>query len=95
MFRSSPPIATGLADGLLLPLEKLSLRRYPPKLILNVDETPLPFEFLSGYTYDWKGLTTVAGKSDRSTWDKRQATIILHIMANSDTPFNPILIFHG
>jgi hypothetical protein len=55
----------------------------------------LPFEFLSGYTYDWKGVTTVAGKSDRSGWDKRQATIILHIMANGDTPFKPTVIFHG
>jgi hypothetical protein len=95
MLRSSPPIATGLADGLLLPPKKLFFRRYPPKLILNVDETPLPFEFLSGYTYDWKGVTTVAGKSDRSGWDKRQAIIVLHIMANGNIPFKPILIFHG
>jgi hypothetical protein len=93
VLRSSPPIATGLADGLLLPPKKLSLRRYPSKLILNVDETPLPFEFLSGYTYDWKGVTTVAGKSDRSSWDKRQATIVLHIMANGDTFFRPFSSF--
>jgi hypothetical protein len=95
MLRSSPPITTGLADRLLLPPKKLSLRRYPSKLILNVDETPLPFEFLSGYTYDWKEMTTVAGKSDRSGWNKRQVTIVLHIMANGDTPFKPILIFYG
>jgi hypothetical protein len=95
MLRSSPPIATGLADGPLLPPKKLFLRRYPPKLILNVDETPLPFEFLSGYIYDWKGVTTVAGKFDRSGWNKRQAIIVLYIMANGDTPFKPVLIFHG
>jgi hypothetical protein len=95
MLRSSPLIATGLADGPLLPPKKLSLRRYPPKLILNVDETPLPFEFLSGYTYNWKGVTTVAGKSNRNGWNKRQATIILHIMANDDTSFKPVFIFHG
>jgi hypothetical protein len=75
--------------------KKTSLCRFPPNLIINLDETPLPFEFLSGYTYDWKGVTTVAGKSDGSGWDKRQATIILHIMANGDTPFKPIIIFHG
>jgi hypothetical protein len=40
-------------------------------------------------------VTTVAGKSDRSGWDKRQATIILHIMANGDTPFKPVINFHG
>jgi hypothetical protein len=38
---------------------------------------------------------TVAGKSDRNSWNKRQATIILHIMANGDTPFKPVIIFHG
>jgi hypothetical protein len=95
VLRSSPPIATGLANGLLLPPKKLFLRRYPPKLILNVDEDPLPFEFLNGYTYDWKKVTTVAGKANRSGWDKRQATIILHTMANGDTFFKPILIFYG
>jgi hypothetical protein len=95
MLRFSPLIATGLADGPLLPPKKLSLRRYSSKLILNVDETPLPFEFLSGYTYDWKGVTIVAGKSDRSGWNKRQAIIVLHIMANGDTSFKPVLIFYG
>jgi hypothetical protein len=75
--------------------KKTSFRRFPPKLIVNLDETPLPFEFLSGYTYDWKAVTTVAGKSDRSGWDKRQTTIVLHIMANGDTTFKPVIIFHG
>jgi hypothetical protein len=54
----------------------------------------LPFEFLSGYTYDWKEVTIVAGKSDRSSWDKRQAIIVLHIMADGDTFFKPIIIFY-
>jgi hypothetical protein len=109
MLRSSPPIAHPPANNpaneaaneptdeptyLFIP-KKTSLRRFPPKLIVNLDETPLHFEFLSGYTYDWKGMTTVTGKSDRSGWYKRQATIILHIMANGDTPFEPIIIFHG
>jgi hypothetical protein len=64
-------------------------------LIINLDETPLPFEFLSGYSYDFKGARTVAGKSDRSSWDKRQATIILYIMADSSTSFKPMVIFYG
>jgi hypothetical protein len=102
VLRSSPPTANADSpaneaadEPTYASPKKTSLHRFPPKLILNVDETPLPFEFLSGYTYDWKGVTTVAGKSDRSGWDKRQATIVLHIMANNDTPFKPILIFHG
>jgi hypothetical protein len=37
----------------------------------------------------------VAGKSDRNGWNKRQATIILHIMANGNTPFKHVIIFHG
>jgi hypothetical protein len=64
-------------------------------LIINLDETPLPFEFLSGYSYEFKGARTIAGKSERSGWDKRQTTIILYIMADDSTPFKPVLIFHG
>jgi hypothetical protein len=77
MLRSSPPIANPLADSpaneaadesiYLFTPKKTSLRRFPPKLIVNLDEIPLPFEFLSGCTYDWKGVTVVAGKSDRSS----------------------------
>jgi hypothetical protein len=105
-LRSSPPTAQPPANGLtayetteeptyLFTPKKTSLRRFPPNLIVNLDETPLPFQFLSGYTYNWKGVTTVAGKSDRSGWNKRQATIILHIMANGDITFESIVIFHG
>jgi hypothetical protein len=101
MARANSPAADGSSDGTaspftyLFPPKETSFRRFPPKLIINLDETPLPFEFLSGYTYDWKGVTTVAGRSDRSGWDKRQATIILHIMANGDIPFKPVIIFYG
>jgi hypothetical protein len=72
-----------------------SLRRFPLNLIINLDGTPLLFEFLASYSYDFKGARTVAGKSDRSGWDKRQATIILYIMADGSTPFKPVVIFHG
>ncbi|KAF4510845.1 hypothetical protein G6O67_002704 [Ophiocordyceps sinensis] len=34
--------------------------------ILNLDETPIPFEYLDGYTYEERGTRTIAGKSDRS-----------------------------
>jgi hypothetical protein len=96
VLRSSPPTANEAADEpTYVTPKKTSLRRFPPKLIVNLNETPLPFEFLSGYTYDWKKVTTVAGKSNRNGWNKRQAIIILHIMANGDTPFKPVIIFHG
>jgi hypothetical protein len=71
------------------------MRLCPNNLIVNLDETPLPFEFLNGYTYDFKGVRTVAGKSDRSGWDKRQATVVLYIMADGSTPFKPVITFHG
>jgi hypothetical protein len=55
----------------------------------------LPFGFLNGYSYDFKGVHTMAGKFERSGWDKRQITIILYIMADGSTSFKPVLIFHG
>jgi hypothetical protein len=70
-----------------------SFQRFPLNLIINLDETPLPFEFLSGYSYDFKGARTRADKFERSGWDKRQPTIILYIMADGSTPFKPVLIF--
>jgi hypothetical protein len=83
-----------------LPVEGLSMKRnfmrlFPNNLILNLDETPLPFEFLNGYSYNFKKVKTVAGKFDRSGWDKRQATIILYIMADGSTSFKPVVVFHG
>jgi hypothetical protein len=75
--------------------KQTSMRRFPNNLVINLDETPLPFEFLNGYSYDFKGAITVAGKSERSGWDKRQATIIPYIMADGSTPFKPVIIFHG
>jgi hypothetical protein len=76
-------------------LKTQSFQRYPIRLIVNLDETPFSFKFLNGYTYKVQGKKTIAGKSERSGWGKRQATIILYIMANGDTPFKPVVIFHG
>jgi hypothetical protein len=89
-LRSSPP------DGETIDYWKQSsLRRFPTNLIINLDETPPPFEFLSRYSYDFKGALTVAGKFERNGWDKRQATIILYIMADGNRPFKPVIIFDG
>jgi hypothetical protein len=98
---ANSPAVNGSSNGTaspptyLFPPKKTSLRRFPSKLIINLNETPLPFEFLSGYTYNWKKVTTIAGRSDRNSWNKRQATIILYIMANGNTPFKPVIIFYG
>lgn len=75
--------------------------RFPRFMILNFDETPIPFEYLDGYTYSLKGLRTISGKTDRSGWNKRQATLILFIWADGKDStagkvrVRPILIFHG
>ncbi|RYO82107.1 hypothetical protein DL764_009660 [Monosporascus ibericus] len=62
-----------------------------------MDETPLPFEYVDGYTYSLKGLRTVTAKSDRSSWDKRQATLILFIWVDGrgQERVKPIIIFRG
>jgi hypothetical protein len=62
---------------------------------MNLDETPIPFEYNSGYSYDTKGVRSVLAKSDRSGWDKRQATLILYIFADGIHRLKPKIIFHG
>lgn len=69
--------------------------RFPPSMCLNYDETPIPFEYLDGSTYAAKGSHTVGGKSDRSGWNKRQATLILYIFADGIHRIPPKIIFHG
>lgn len=69
--------------------------RFHASCIMNMDETPIPFEYLDGHTYDIRGNKTIGGKSERSGWDKRQATLILYIFADGSAPIKPKLIFHG
>jgi hypothetical protein len=65
-------------------------------MVLNLDETPIPFEFLDGCTYDNRGSKTVAGKTERNSWTKRQATLILYIFADgSCTRIKAKIVFHG
>ncbi|KAJ3454068.1 hypothetical protein MRS44_018700 [Fusarium solani] len=71
------------------------IRRFEKKFTLNVDETPIPFEYLDGHTYELRGARTVDGHSDRSGWGKRQATLVLYIFADGVTRLKPKIIFHG
>jgi hypothetical protein len=68
---------------------------YPPSHILNLDETPIPWEYLDGYTYDNKAVHTVAGKALQHGWAKRQATLILYTFADGVKRIKPKLIFHS
>jgi len=63
--------------------------------ICNLDETPIPFEYLEGKTYDMKGEKTVWVKESRSGWDKRQASLVLCIFADGILRVPPMVIFHG
>ena len=69
--------------------------RFLPGRIMNMDETPIPFEYLDGHTYDIRGKKTTSGKSERSGWSKRQATLVLYIFADGKPKIKPKLIFHG
>ena len=67
--------------------------RYLLDSICNVDETPLPFEYLSGQTYADNGSRRVQVKASNSGWDKRQATIILAAFGSGKNRVRPTIIF--
>lgn len=69
--------------------------RYSLRSICNMDETPLPFEYLDGQTYADKGSHTVQVKTTRSGWDKRQATLVLAIFADGVMRIKPLILFKG
>ncbi|KAM5380051.1 hypothetical protein ACJZ2D_003698 [Fusarium nematophilum] len=70
-------------------------RRFRTRRILNLDETPIPFEYLDGSTWETCGSKTVSAHSDRSGWNKRQSTLILYIFADGILRIRPVVIFHG
>lgn len=69
--------------------------RYDLCNICNLDETPLPFEYLSGRTYNLIGSKTVWVKESKSGWDKRQASLVLCIFADGVNRIPPMVLFHG
>ena len=69
--------------------------RFELSNICNLDETPIPFEYLQGKTYDRVGAKTVWVKESRSGWDKRQASLVLCIFADGVSRVPPMVIFHG
>lgn len=69
--------------------------RYLLSNIANLDETPIPFEYLDGRTYDTIGLKTIWAKSTKSGWDKRQASLILMVFADGIPRVKPKVIFHA
>lgn len=73
----------------------LEIGRYICANIVNMDQTPLPWEYLEGRTYEFKGNKTVWVRSRKSGWGKRQATIQLTIFADGVARVRPLIIFRG
>ena len=63
--------------------------------IANVDQTPLPFSFTQGRTYDTTNSSTVWVRGGQSGLDKRQCTVQLTIFADGEPRVKPLLIFRG
>ena len=61
---------------------------------MNFDETPIPFEYIDKKTYNTKGAKTITAKTDCSSWDKQQATLVLYIFADGIPRIRLKLIFH-
>jgi len=74
---------------------KYEIGRYDLAHIVNMDQTPLPFEYLSGKTYARKGDKTIWAKSIRGGWDKRQATLLLTAFGDGKGRVKPLIIFKG
>ena len=63
--------------------------------IANVDQTPLPFSFTQGPTYETTNASTVWVRGGQSGLDKRQCTVQLTIFADGEPRVKPFLIFRG
>jgi len=60
-----------------------------------MDQTPLPWEYLEGRSYETKGNKTVWAKSRQSGWGKRQATMQFTTFADGVARVLPLMIFRG
>ena len=67
--------------------------RYMLQNICNMDQTPIPFQYLEGRTYNQQGEKTIWIQSSRSGWDKRQGTIQLTVFADGVPRVKPLLLF--
>lgn len=67
--------------------------RYDLSHIVNMDQTTILFEYLSGKTCALKGDKTIWAKSLPSGWDKRQATLALTVFADRRERVKRLIIF--
>ena len=69
--------------------------RFKLHQVANKDQTPLPFTFASGETYNETGERTVWVRGGASGLDKRQCTVQLTVFADGEARVKPLLIFMG
>ena len=72
-----------------------ALGRLRLNCIANVDQTPLPFTFTNGSTYESKGASTVWVQGGSSGLDKWQCAVQLTIFADGIPHVKPLVIFRG
>jgi len=63
--------------------------------ICNMDQSPLPFEFLKGRTYAKKGEKTIRLKGGKSGHDKRMCTLQIAVFTDGVPRCKPLLMFKG
>ena len=63
--------------------------------IANMDQTPMPFVFGGGKTYEEKGAKTVWIRGGQSGQEKRQCTVQLTIFADGVPRIKPMIILRG
>lgn len=73
----------------------IDVGRYLLWNIANLDETPIPFEYLDGRTYDTVELKTVWARSSKSGWNKRQVSLILMVFADGVSRVKRKLLSHA
>jgi len=62
--------------------------------ICDIDETPLPFEYLGRQSYANKSSKSVRVKTSNNDWDKHQAMIILAAFGSGKLQVRLTIIFH-
>jgi len=87
--RRNSQVRSGTGD------EEKVVSQYLLDSVCNLDETPLPFEYLDGQTYADKGSHSVQVKASHSGWDKRQATLLLAVFGSGRSRVQPLIIFKG
>lgn len=72
-----------------------AISRFYLSNICNVDETLLPFRYLSGRTYDTISFKTVWIKESKSSWDKQQASLVFCILQDGFDHGPLMIVFYG